>query len=656
MNYPIQPQEILSDRYQVIRELGQGGFGRTYLASDRNRFNERCVLKEFAPKIGGTYALQKAEELFAREAGVLYKLQHPQIPNFRELFQVKENGQGRLFLVQDYVEGVTYRDLLKMRLQEGRRFSEEEVISFLLQILPVLDYIHSQGVIHRDISPDNLMLRAWDQLPILIDFGGVKQVVVTVESQFLASEENPQPVPLATRLGKIGYAPHEQMQQGIVSASSDLYALGATALVLLTGKEPQQLIDPQTLNWNWRSEIRVSPKLARVLDKMLAQQPAHRISSATEVLELLQDRPSPSPQPNTEATVAVASPPVSASVDPTENTAPSRVIVPSRTLNPWLSGLGKVFLVLGGIAIAGVIGWLAGNAWIQSHLEELDSDRPRVSFPPITSDDEPDPPSRFSLEERERRETLRQRRQELGIDYRYYISLVNEAFWNQYPEQRGKILTDEPTDLEWRKRWDAIAAEWLEKLTFLSTEARSGLGSYDQATRDRWKQQVNRLRLSSRSLYDLVDAKFFYNFPDLEGQDFINKPIGQVWNALIFEQLQALRLEKGLQRIVFPEGEVGDTLFGTLQPGEGQAYIAQLSENQEIEIELETEQPALFSAYSPTGSYRFLEDSTERRWSGTLPETGFYEFTIVSKANTPLNYKFKIVVEEPPEVEDQEQL
>src|SRR4028118_1650270 len=180
----IYPGLVLGARYRVVRELGHGGFGRTYLAEDLNRFNEACVLKEFAPQVQGTYALQKAEELFSREAGVLYKLQHPQIPKFREMFRVKQQDKGFLFLVQDFVEGQTYHALLDARRRQGVRFNEAEVTQLMLQLLPVLEYIHSLGVIHRDISPDNLMLRSTDGLPVLIDFGGVKQVAATIESQY----------------------------------------------------------------------------------------------------------------------------------------------------------------------------------------------------------------------------------------------------------------------------------------------------------------------------------------------------------------------------------------------------------------------------------------------------------------------------------------
>ena len=144
---------LLGSRYRILRELGRGGFGYTYLAEDVNRFNELCVLKEFLPQVNDDEALQKAKQLFEREADVLYQLNHPQIPKFRELLRVHTRGRGRLFLVQDYVEGPTYQELLETRLNSGNRFSEPEVVQLLQQILPVLSYLHNVGVIHRDIAP-----------------------------------------------------------------------------------------------------------------------------------------------------------------------------------------------------------------------------------------------------------------------------------------------------------------------------------------------------------------------------------------------------------------------------------------------------------------------------------------------------------------------
>lgn len=276
MQPPISAGTVLQSRYRVLQLLGQGGFGRTYLAEDLGRFNERCALKEFVPQQGSEHFSNKATELFQREATILYQIQHPQIPQFRATFEEDQ----RLFLVQDYVEGTTYRDLLNQRLSQGATFAEAEVRQFLQQILPVLAHIHAKGIIHRDISPDNIIRRYADNLPVLIDFGVVKEVVTRLQREGLTGQ--------ATTVGKLGYAPSEQMQSGRAYPSSDLYSLAVTAVVLLTGREPQELFDDVNLTWHWqRFYPNASLGLAQVLNKALSYRPGDRYQSVSEMAQAL---------------------------------------------------------------------------------------------------------------------------------------------------------------------------------------------------------------------------------------------------------------------------------------------------------------------------------------------------------------------------------
>ncbi|NER37273.1 MAG: serine/threonine protein kinase [Oscillatoria sp. SIO1A7] len=277
MQPPIPDFTVLQNRYRLLGILGQGGFGRTYLAEDKGRFNEKCALKEFIPN-GSSYSVQKSRELFQREAAVLYQIQHPQIPQFRAIFE--ENG--RLFLVQDYVPGKTYRLLLQERKAAGAKLSEMEVVQLIDRLLPVLDYLHSHDIIHRDISPDNIILRSQDGMPVLIDFGVVRELATRL--QF------PETDSANTTVGKLGYAPSEQIQSGRAYPSSDLYALAVTALVLLTGREPQELFDDEQLTWHWEKLVqpRASAILTKVLNRMLSLRPGARYSTAREVAVALE--------------------------------------------------------------------------------------------------------------------------------------------------------------------------------------------------------------------------------------------------------------------------------------------------------------------------------------------------------------------------------
>ena len=270
MQPPISTGTILQSRYRLLNLLGQGGFGRTYLVEDQGRFNELCALKELNPP-QGDYAFGKSKELFQREAQILHQIEHPQIPKFRATFE----EDHRLFLVQDFVEGKTYREILDNRKTRGFVFAEKEVVDLMQKILPVLTYLHGKGIIHRDIAPDNIMLRDRDQLPVLIDFGVVKDIATRLQT--------PETLKQSTTVGKLGYAPIEQMQTGNAYPNSDLYALAVTAIVLLTGREPQELLDDNTMTWHWQRWCQVSPGFAQVISRMLSYTPAQRFSSATDV-------------------------------------------------------------------------------------------------------------------------------------------------------------------------------------------------------------------------------------------------------------------------------------------------------------------------------------------------------------------------------------
>jgi serine/threonine protein kinase len=269
---------LLQKRYRVTKILGQGGFGRTYLAQDTACFDELCVLKEFTPNERGRDSLKKARELFGREAKTLHRINHPQIPSFRANFEEAK----RLFLVQEYAEGKTYAKILGERIRESKTFSEEEAINFLYQMLPILTNIHNQGIIHRDISPDNIILRESDQLPVLIDFGVVKAGVKDLEA---AGGEIGQQ---GTTVGKAGYAPNEQLQTGEAYANSDLYALAVTVVVMMTGRKPESLIDKSTMTWKWQQLLpTISPWFAKVLMRMMSYRPNNRYQSAKEVSQAL---------------------------------------------------------------------------------------------------------------------------------------------------------------------------------------------------------------------------------------------------------------------------------------------------------------------------------------------------------------------------------
>ena len=371
------PNKLLNQRYRLNKILGRGGFGSTYLAEDTGRFHELCALKEIIPDRTSPEILAKSRQLFQREAATLYKLQHPQIPQFRATFE----EEGSWFLVQDYIEGKTLRESLRSRLAEGALFSEAEVLRLLKQILPVLDYLHGEGIIHRDISPENIIVRENDGLPVLIDFGVVKELVTQIQS--------PHRPEGATVVGKIGYSPNEQFQRGEAYPSSDLYSLAATMVVLMTGREPRDLFDQENLAWNWQQWIQISEPLGGILKRMLSQRPGDRYPSAQAVLQALQGgfvptQPSPA-ELSQMATVAVGG--THPTTSPRTNVGTQVPSVPQAQKGRFdpLLFLGMTLLIS---FVAGWGSWSLVTWWIDSRSPQVEEE---TSFPTPSSPISPSP-------------------------------------------------------------------------------------------------------------------------------------------------------------------------------------------------------------------------------------------------------------------------
>ncbi|MBC1240446.1 serine/threonine-protein kinase [Nostoc sp. 2RC] len=271
---------LLRDRYQVVKPLGQGGFGATFLAQDRVLPGEpSCVIKQLRPSGNSPHVLQMARELFEREAKTLGKIgNHPQVPRLLDYFEEHE----QFYLVQEYISGDTLQEEVKL----NGVLTETGVKQFLSEVLPLLQYIHEQKVIHRDIKPANLIRRSQDARMVLIDFGAVKNQVTQA-----AANQSGQTALTAYAIGTPGFAPPEQMAMRPVYAS-DIYALGVTCIYLLTSKTPKDLdYNPTTGEMMWEQLVQVSDHLTSVLRKMLEVSVRNRYQSATDVLRALDIEP-----------------------------------------------------------------------------------------------------------------------------------------------------------------------------------------------------------------------------------------------------------------------------------------------------------------------------------------------------------------------------
>lgn len=294
---------LLNERYYALQPLGQGGFGRTFLGVDRHLPNQpRCVIKQLFFQTQNPAMRDKAIALFQQEAQQLSTLgSHPQIPTLAAYFE----AQGQLYLVQEWINGQP----LNASIWSQHPHLESMVWQLLRDILPVLEFIHEQKVIHRDIKPDNIMQRRSTGQFILIDFGIARMLTDTAMMGG------------ATVIGTPGFMAPEQLR-GRVLPASDLYSLGTTCLNLITGVNPEELFDIVNDRWQWRDRIpshqHLSLDLIRIVNQLINPSLRERPQSATVVLREIGadianaptlNNPTPNPAPLISDIPTVALPP-----------------------------------------------------------------------------------------------------------------------------------------------------------------------------------------------------------------------------------------------------------------------------------------------------------------------------------------------------------
>ncbi|HEY9799392.1 MAG TPA: tetratricopeptide repeat protein [Leptolyngbyaceae cyanobacterium] len=332
--------QLLDGRYEIVQVLGEGAFGKTFLAKDIKRpGHPQCVVKQLSYSSKDPQALEAARRLFKAEAETLEKLgQHDRIPTLLAEFEYNHE----FYLVQQFVQGYT----LNQEIQPNQRWTEEQVIKLLTDVLPILAFVHGQGVIHRDIKPANIMRRTSDSNLVLIDFGAVKEI----DSQISPAQLDP-----SVAIGTAAYMPVEQFQ-GFPKFNSDIYALGMICIQAMLGLPSNQLTklvgnNSNSINNNsWRKQANISPALGDLIDKMVIFDWRQRYQSAVEVLndlsKIIQRSENHSPQPTIIS----------------QNNAPPTYKPPSSVKLPILLGIV-------GLIVAGGIGFIVYNQLPQVKAE-----------------------------------------------------------------------------------------------------------------------------------------------------------------------------------------------------------------------------------------------------------------------------------------------
>jgi len=290
----LNPGDILAGRYRIVAQLGRGGFARTYTANDLSRPGNVCVVKEIPfPPSNDPRVLEMARRRFEREASALRRLgNHSCIPELFDSFE--ENDY--FYLVQEYIQG----DPLSQELAAGQQWTEQQAIALLRAILEILKSVHKENIIHRDITPSNLIRRETDRRIVLIDFGAVKEI-----STFTANSTGE--ILTSQAIGTSGYMPAEQYNpRSVPQPYNDIYALGIIVIQALTGKVPTNLPqDPQTCEIVWdystsdRPAVQVSDRFKNILTRMVRFHFQERYQSVSEVLQDLEaiDKQPKSPKP-----------------------------------------------------------------------------------------------------------------------------------------------------------------------------------------------------------------------------------------------------------------------------------------------------------------------------------------------------------------------
>ena len=502
---PLAPGTLLhNNRYRIIGVAAQGQFGQTYLAQDQKRSETLCILKEFALPTSDPQKLKALQEKFQAAASGLYSLQHPQLPRYQVM--IVEGDRG--YWVREYIEGKDYRTLLQERGEAGKSFSEAEVLKLLEQVLPVLDYLHQQGMIHRNVSLDSLILRDQDQQPVLINYGLVKELVAQLQSATI------------------------DLKPSKANLSLDRMALANLAVALLSGLEAgnrSQIV----------KQILANPDFTQLLPPKYFQ--TQRQASG----ETLADSRSPTHSPRRSSQTLESTRP------------PARVQRRSRTKGDPLSSTALVISLI--LLVLAASFRLAGRNPSSLEPPPIVTSSPQASPPakksvpdsaaPLPVPAPPPPPQGVGGDDEPAKlqsfhaaapEGLRDRRRQLGIDFPFFTRLVDEAFYAKFPELKRRKLGAGVEQERYRSEWNTIALSLMDKLQQITPEIRGKLGTYQRSNYDQWLKTIG--EPNNRKLSDLTDRRFLELFPDQKSQPQNPQTYGQIWYAIAHEQSQRKEL------------------------------------------------------------------------------------------------------------------
>ena len=518
---------LLADRYRLDRCLSADPDhpqGALWCAADQMAAGAPVAVRQ----LRDAQASERIRALWPAMQSVL----HPQIPRFGGLLE----EQGSLWLVREWQEGSSLLQIQAQRLERQLVFGPGEVLLLLRQLLPPLAVLHGQQLVHGDLNPRNLLRRDQDGLPVLIDFG-------------LLQRSGEQPIPGASA----AYAPRAQGRQEPAAAWMDLHALGVTALTLLSGRPPEQLLASEADDWMLPADLDLESPYRTVLERLLSEQGDRRFATASEALKALQRVTMPEstgPQPRADSTLVLApvvveaasqapppSQPASPDLPPLGSAAAAAERPRPRVEQRQQAAEGRLWPVVAALLVSALvgtaIGWFLlsrGNPPGSAPSTERDviGRSPTASLPPAEVD---------------QRQQLLSRLRALQVDRSWFLQLVDASLLARFPERNGRLPTDSLEDAPLRQVWNELAEEWLARVEQLPPMLRARLGRLKDADWQKQRQALVQQGVNARVVEQLVSASAQTLLPGVATGVKPPEPFRQLWFAAALRSLEDVRIE-----------------------------------------------------------------------------------------------------------------
>ena len=507
---------VLAERYRIDQQLasahvGNAGSpqGRLWRGADR--------LADDAPVALRQLLAQESQQRFRDLWPALQAVLHPQIPRFGGLLEEEDS----LWLVREWQHGTAFDAIQQQRNERQLVFGAGEVLLLLRQLLPALAVLHASNLVHGDVNPGNLLRRDRDGMPVLLGFGSLQRVGAA-------------PLMGATA----GYAPRAQGRGDPAAAWMDLHGLGVTALSLLSGRSPEQLLDPTGSAWVVPETVALDAAFRAALLRLLSETPGERFEDAKQALEALRAVVMPD-------TAVPVQAPASAEPDLPRFDRGASTDLPTsaagrrrpRAQDRQQAAEGSLWPVVVALLLSAVVGTALG--WFLLG---------RGSAPPAATSNERDRLDRrvqssLPSEEVDQRQQLLSRLRALQINRSWFLSLVDSSLLARYPERNGRLPGDGLEDLPLRRVWNELSEEWLARVEQLPPALRARLGRLKEADWRKQRDRLTRQGIDARVVEQLVTASAQNLLPGLTTGTKPPEPHRQLWFAAALRSLDDVRIE-----------------------------------------------------------------------------------------------------------------